>query len=215
MAHDGARRIAGEIEVRVIGEHDGRGAIGAPCRDLEQQRVVGRETHAQHHAHGAGEALLAGRRLEAQLQRVALDSFLALAVERCDHGASWEQVGIPESVREAARAAVQAVRAVVGRELMALLLLLLLCAEHERGVGDAPRHTAAHGTKVRRIREVLIERIEAEHHVGLDAVAVALAHAHDRGAPVAHLHSQPRRRGAGPREELDWSAIVFAPRFAC
>ena len=123
-----------------------------------------------------------GYRLEAQAQRECIGRVL---------------VGREHAVARAARAAVDAVRAGVGDQLV------LVTVEREAGLGDAPGVASDEGAHGRRALEQVVQAVVAQRHITRHTVAVGHHDLQDPGAQVANGHShaalvvqQKERRGS-------------------
>jgi hypothetical protein len=162
---------AREVPVRVVGEvDDGRPVRRRAVVDAPFVRRGQRVAHR--HVEPAGVVLVAVLARQRQLER---DAAVGLRRQRLDR---------PPALAEAARPAVQSVRAVVARQRVGLAV------EREAAVADAVGVAADERAEVRIALFVVGERVEAEDDVGAAAGAVGAAERRDDAAVVDRLQHQ-------------------------
>ena len=144
VIEDGRRIV--EVEIGVLGEVDQRRRVGGRL-DLHAQRRRRLDDVAQLGRHRAGIALLAVR---------AVDG------ERHAGGVVIDQA--PGALAEAAKAAVQVVAA-----LLVQRQLVVVAVDRETAAADAVGRAADDGAEMRRMLEVVLEPVEAEHQRMVDA----------------------------------------------
>ena len=149
----------------------------AVVRQVDRRRLVGRRAVFQHQLVARRE-----RAGDAGLQRARI-AFLTIRArvreDDADAAVSIERLALPDDLVEPLVAAVQMVRAAVGREPDRGAV------EREAALGNPVSIAPDDGAEVARFGEVRLERVEAEDDVVDASGAIRRAHRHDRRA-VAH-----------------------------
>jgi len=180
VAENVARSVAAEVEVAVLRQIDRRRLV-AGRRIVDDQLVLVSQGVGHAHAEVAGIALFA----------------VGARAGEGDAVGVLERFGRPHHLVEADVAAVQVVRPVVGRELVGLAV------ERELPLGDpvavAADDRAEEGR--RRIADVAVQRVEAEHDVADLSAAIGRLQTGNDAAVADGLDRDAV--GIGEREHLD------------
>ncbi len=156
--------LAGQVEVRVVGQVDRRGLVGDGVESDTQFVIVAQFVY----------------RGGFQVARVALVAVRAqVAEDQAGRLRRGEGFGLPQAAMKAIGAAMQVVDAVVQVQLMGFAV------QREAAVGDAVAVAANQRAEIIRVAHVGRDVVIAEHHIGHDAVAVRHVELRDDAAQVA------------------------------
>ncbi len=179
--------VAGKVEVVVVAEVDHRRAIGGGLV-VDPPGAAGAQRVGDECLDPARKAFLAVLAHVAQRDGRTAERRVVLA-RRCD---------LPQPLAEALDAAVQRVVAVVARERVRLAGYDQLAARDAIGVA------ADDDAEVRVAVDVVVEVVEASHHVGGDAVAIGHR---QRGDEAAQRDQAQHEAAVGQRHLLDEAPV--------